>query len=376
MPTYNKYPAVDSGYNFPPEVREAVAAAQELKDVFMPLSHGTLPNGTWLNNLINPGDVGIYTLLDSYSYTNAPSGVSGTGVLEVYRGSGGSAVLQRLTISASVFWRESISALVDSWSPWEQVQTKSSADTQFTDLKGLPLLPGTTDLNSLTVLGNRVYWVNVPADTTAAANQHFPTTAAGKLTSYFSGATNGIQTFESYTLTTKRYARIRNTGGWTEWSSIADDFDIKINDVKGLPLLPGTTDLDTLMTLGNQVRWVAQPVDAAAATAQHYPANTAGKVVTFFFGASNGIQTFESYSVTPKRFSRIRNSGGWAAWTSAESRLDVIELDNLTRDTKISNHETRLTETERILTNIAAIPEIAGNIMPDPVNPGFYLIGV
>jgi hypothetical protein len=74
----------------------------------------------------------------------------------------------------------------------------------------------------------------------------------------------------------------------------------------------------------------------------------------FFFSVTSGMQIFEPYSQPARKYSRTRTIDGWTAWTSPEARLEYVET---------------------VLTNIAAIPEIAGNLKPDPVNPGFYLIG-
>jgi len=274
MVTYDRYPAVDSGYNFPPEVRTSIAAAAELKAAFMPITKGTLPNGTWLNNLVASSDVGVYGMPDSNTYTNAPTTLgSGTATLEVLR-AGNSSIVQRITLSTTMFWRESIDASADNWSAWQQVQSKADADVRFTGL------------------------------------------------------------------------------------------DARFNAI----LLSTTLDLNTLINVSNTYY---RPVAPADWVAQHYPVNSGGVLREVSWSADSSIQTFETYSNSPRRYMRIR-SVTWGAWSSADDRFDarVTAVDSL-----INGHEQRLDHIDQVLYNIATIPEIPGNLMPDPLNPGFYLIG-
>ena len=102
----------------------------EAPDVFVQLSRLTLPDGTDLNALTGPGDVGSYGYSVSSTYPGAPAvPVTSTAVFEVARGAA-NAVVQRLTFGNVFLWREVIDAAAKTWSAWEQAETKAASATK------------------------------------------------------------------------------------------------------------------------------------------------------------------------------------------------------------------------------------------------------
>jgi len=106
------------------DATDALTKANAAPDTYMPISRGILADGTDLNTLTGPQNVGAYTLNPSFTYPNAPV-FSSWAVLEVQRGAGSSlSVLQRVTVSTALMWREAADASLGTWSVWSQAETK------------------------------------------------------------------------------------------------------------------------------------------------------------------------------------------------------------------------------------------------------------
>jgi len=89
-----------------------------------------LASGTDLNTIYTAAHVGTHGLNSGLNvYVNAPNvNLTSHATLEVSRSSDNRAVVQRITSGSLVFWREAIDSVAGTWSPWEQVATKTYVD--------------------------------------------------------------------------------------------------------------------------------------------------------------------------------------------------------------------------------------------------------
>ncbi|CAH0231635.1 hypothetical protein SRABI26_02664 [Arthrobacter sp. Bi26] len=153
---------------------EQDAALADLPNQFVPLSRGSLANGTDFNTLLGPQHVGAYSLLGANTYPNAPAGLSGTCVLEVQRGSGNSlSVVHRVTSGTALLWREAVDAAAGTWSAWVQAETKTDAAAKNAEQDGrlgaiesaAPSATFSQDaVYSITDKDGRRSWVEIGAD--------------------------------------------------------------------------------------------------------------------------------------------------------------------------------------------------------------------
>lgn len=131
MPTYDRYPAIDEDYNFPPPVLDALAST------FGPAwaTQRNVPATANLNTFTIPG-VHRITTPDTQTIVNLPVGMTQAGIFEnLQTGTGVTSTwwVQRISqhgTSPRMWWR-STRDLIGGWNDWEEVLTNGGAITEL-----------------------------------------------------------------------------------------------------------------------------------------------------------------------------------------------------------------------------------------------------
>lgn len=309
MPDYNIYPSVDKANNFPPEIRKALVASNEIA---VPLKTAnwvktTNSSNIDLNDYTTSGFVGVI----SSTAANLP--IVAQGVLEVF--SYASAVSQRFTIynaKTREFWRHRSASGV--WGAWNEPAFGSTP------------IPANSDLNTYTSPGRfeiaHTQYTNGPVT---------PGVVAALEVIQINRAV--VQRLTSWDAIPKIYIRRSMTdyADWSPWTQIPGAAEVKAQ-AWILPMIASndtTADLNTFNTNGTTPVMNPNTINAPI------PGKT-GYLETINL-SSNGMQRFTTFENQPRVFNRYRGADitKWSEWSEVGGdSLDVgssVDLNTLTK---------------------------------------------
>lgn len=330
MASYETYPAVDETYNFPPEVRQAIAASPEVVATMkteVPAAvassiasdatirqaaidamtnaaviealnwyKGSIPENTNLNTVQKEG---LYSIVAFDSITNEPRSET-MGALTVERIAASYRVIQKYTTNqlAPQTWTRLYDVGTNTWYPW--VRTDATAEVST-------MLRGNENLGNLsagkTVATNTKYWeVRSP---TVANDLNLPTNSTGYLQVY----TVGTIDVQQWTVAEGRqsiWMRSRREGeAYSAWLELTPE----------TPAMPSvillyTNDIDNLSE--NRLYWEVR--SSGVADAVGLPTSTTGVLKQYRIGTIRLQQWIVGEGEQRIWTRSVRQPNAWSPW--------------------------------------------------------------